>query len=352
VLIAMTLIALCIVGVWSGQRFTAAGVQLWGGGSAIDTGDVPVSARHEITVYLENIGTKPISVEEIKTSCRCTDVVPKAFVIPANGRNRVTVTLNLQPSEKDHPMREDWPIEVELFPLVNGHGSVPKVIGLPWVLKARVHSPILLDNPRIVFPLGSLVRTGERLVLADRSQVLALGFTVVSPVSEFDCRAPDDLDVKVSMPDVIPGRGRVHVTPRNGIRLEPPTRALILSGKTREGTAFDLSVTCVLTAVDDLLPDPRVMVLSPSNGAAFQDVRLHSRTGRRFRIGGVSLHGKPIDILGVKLATDHTAVVSVEVSKLANVVHDGTAETASISVTYLDEPAGTFFVPLGLVKDQ
>lgn len=351
VLIAMGLAILTIVGIWWGQGFTAAGVQLCGGGSLIDAGRLPVSNGHQIAFDVENIARRPMSAEEIKSSCQCTEVVPKSFVISGEGRQRVIVTLNLQPSEDNYPMPNEWALEVELLAVVTDHRSVPKVLGSPWMVTGRVYSPVLLDNPRIVFPMGSLVRSGPRVVVTDRSQTASLGFTVVSPLSEFKCRAPEDLDVVLSMPNVVPGRGRVQVTPHSNIQLKTRTRNLVLTGKTHEGNPFDLNVTCVLTAVDDVLVDPQIIVLSRPNAAPLKELRLHSRTRRRFRVDGVTLRGTPIHIVRVHHLTDHTLLVDVELSEITNEIHEAGAETASISVTYLDDPAGTFVVPLSLIKE-
>ena len=112
----------------------------------LDLGDVWPQRRFPWTVHLHNPSLQDVTVREMKSSCPCISVVPRAFTVRPGDSVAVRLTLDLwRVAELTRATGAPLPFALDLQPVVEGRGPQS-----PWRLRGRIRPYPLVISPKTV----------------------------------------------------------------------------------------------------------------------------------------------------------------------------------------------------------
>lgn len=233
------------------------------------------------TLDLQNTSDSDIEIAGFEPSCgSCTLISPESLIVPANGRERIVLTLDLTQQRFGNPESPSRDFCVAVNPLIRGR--VPnRISGWRWTLCGRVVTPFNFVPPRPAFAEGSLV-SGEQFC------DMHIEVTAREPVAELTVDTDPSL-CEVSLVAVADREGifRVCVTPHAGLAVGRHEAVLRFSGKLRDGTHIqDLPLRVSIPVVDDIQIEPATVILGAValGETASEVVTLVSRSGRAFTV--------------------------------------------------------------------
>lgn len=261
--------------------------------SYLDFGTVWEQEQFEWSIPIENRSDAAITVESFRSSCLCTDVTPRRFVIPANGSRTIQVTLDL--TEKDNHLLDPLapltprPFSVTIEPILTPPPSTTHLIA--WQLKGRVQPAYQLQQEIIDF--------GQRSVLAQPFEVESVPVLCDEQVQDIrvDCNADW---VACTVQRNSRTSFNIQVTPYYGMPAGYYPGTLRIFGITRTGEPLpEKRLSVAAHILGDIQPTPP-QLLWPAKpiGQLIEDsLELRSLTNRDFTIDRIETDSDKVEVL-------------------------------------------------------
>jgi hypothetical protein len=239
----------------------------------LDLGRVRVQEAFPWTVTIKNPGLEPVQVYELLSSCSCTKLEPRSFIVPPEGSVDVQMTIDLTTTDPEVSTRAERPFTVELLPLIKRPNGITR---LRWDLYGTVESAIAMEPTQLVFP--------ETLIRGMRWESRSIAVHSLEPVETITAQCdPSQASIEVFRVQGLTDAWELRVTPMQALlaglhNFTIQLHTTLATGEQIPGIPFPVSVN----VVDDIQFWPSVVLLSARMEA--ESVTLRSRTNRSFQV--------------------------------------------------------------------
>jgi hypothetical protein len=236
-------------------------------------GRVRVQEALPWTVTIKNPTREPVQVYDLLSSCSCTKLEPRSFVIPAKGNVDVHLTIDLTTLDPEMASRPERSFVAELTALVaSPEGQIP----VRWDLRGTVHSAVALEPPGLAFS-----ETLVRGLPWEGSTVVVRALDDVERVTA-NCD-PAQARVEVSPLADDAGAWALRVTPSESLPAGLHTFHVNVQPTIAGGEAVPpIPLSVAVRVAEDIEFAPAVLLLGARREV--DSVVLRSRTARRFEV--------------------------------------------------------------------
>ena len=260
---------------------------------SLDFGEAWEQVEFPMKVRISNPTGSDYEIMNMIPSCRCTEIDPSRFLVPASGSAEVRLKLDLrpQPGEENHgPTRS---FAASIVPVVRG--QPPTAEG--WVVRGTVRHGFAVGPQPIAF--------NEPLILGVPFPMIEVPIKTFVPINEFDVHVDSGAASAFVAPvEERPGGFKLLVTPAarktpGEIEFDVKLRARPIRG----GALPELPIRFIGRAYNDIQTVPAVLSFGmiETGSQAAEGVAVMSRSGRPLlEAVGEAENGSGIDVEDVR----------------------------------------------------
>jgi hypothetical protein len=236
-------------------------------------GLVRVQEAFPWTVTIKNPGREPVQVYDLMSSCSCTKLEPRSFVVPPEGSVDVHMTIDLTTLDPELAARAERAFTAQLTALVaDSQGQIPVV----WDLRGKVQSAIALEPTHVRF-----TETLIRGLPWEGTTVVVRSLEDVEHVRAQCDPAQARVDVAPIADDS--GAWELRVTPSESLPAGLCTFKVYIEATLRGGEAVPpIPLSVAARVAEDIEFAPAVLLLGVRREV--DSVVLRSRTARQFEV--------------------------------------------------------------------
>lgn len=307
----------------------------------LDLGEVWARPQFKWRVTFRNLSDKAVFVEDIHTSCRCTELERSSFRISPSSQMPVEFTLDF-----DSPLSSTShePRSFRLAVAATLH-SAGEMTSQKWLLRGRVKQPLLLSNPDVEFvvdpvePENETVRVRLTSALPIKTIASKSRHPVISSKVERVSDLAADLDFQLN------GRWfshRLHLLGSRIIAAKVTLETELVDDSEVISLAPDIPIQISTQCDVQVIPNSLSFGPNPLGTVDSDTVILRSRSGRPF---SVRVLGDALETLRVcrdKMSGSQEAVFTIS-KKISEVGQ----EQDTVTFTVMDDRG----IPYGVRLD-
>lgn len=255
--------------------------------SGIDLGELWESPARTVEIPFRNDQPSPLEIGDVRVSCHCTDLTPKAFSIPPHGKIRTTATIDLTHRNPREIGSASRPFQLTFEPVTKDGRAVP-----PVRVRAVIRSCLTTDRLDLHF--------GESCIRGEPPVSRSLRMTAHVPVRRVLAKVePPVAAVTVGRSADDPSRFDVRVTPDLSLAADTYTAKLLVTAVDETGVErFGASVPVTFTVLAARPVFPRQVYLPSGPVGVARDTWLEAdpRTKRRLTIESVTTEAPEVTV--------------------------------------------------------
>jgi hypothetical protein len=244
----------------------------------IDLGELWESPARTVEIPFRNSEPSPLQIGDVRVSCHCTDLAPKAFLIPPRGETRATATIDLTHRSPREIGSASRPFQLTFEPITKDGPAVP-----PVHVRAVIRSCLTSDRLDLHF--------GENCIRGEPPVSRTVRVTAHVPVRRVLAKVePAVAAVTVGRSADDPTRFDVRLTPDTSLAADSYTAKLLVTAVDETGVerfGASVPVTFTLLAARPLFPRQVYLPSGPVGVARDTWLEADPRTKRRLTVESV-----------------------------------------------------------------